>query len=135
MEIKIQLDKNEENRKRYVLQMRKTFSNKKSIYPNGELNHKYLQTKIGHYWSIDENNNLIRGIEEFGIGSWEEIKKRYLQNWSKAELKLRTCLLLKCYNIDEYQRKLNLDEILLIAEKNKKTGLELNKFKHGIYYN
>jgi len=130
------LDKRDRNRKKYILEMRKTFSNKKSIHPNGELNHKYLQTKVGQYWSFEENNNLIRGIEEFGIGSWEEIKKKYLHNWTKTDIKLRSCLLLKCFNIDQYkEKKLSIHEILFIAEKNKNIGIELNKFKHGIFYN
>jgi hypothetical protein len=134
--MEINLNIKDRNRIRYILEMRKSFSNKKSIHPNGELNHKYLQTKVGQYWSFDENNNLIRGIEELGVGSWDEIKKKYLQTWSKTEIKLRSCLLLKCFNLDEYkEKKMSIDEILFIAEKNKNLGIELNKFKHGIYYN
>ena len=65
----------------YVIKMRKAFSNKNSIFPNGELNHKYFQTKIGQYWTQEDNEKLIDGIQEFGVGAWDKIKKKYLKNW------------------------------------------------------
>ena len=70
-----------ENKKDYVIQMRKSFSNKNSILSNGDLNHKYFQTKIGQYWTAEDNELLISGIEEFGVGAWDKIKKKYLKNW------------------------------------------------------
>ena len=73
--------KDKERNKDYVLQMRKLFSNKNSILPDGELNHKYFQTKIGQYWTIEDNEKLIKGIEEFGVGAWANIKSKYLKNW------------------------------------------------------
>ena len=65
----------------YALKMRKLFSNKNSILQNGELNHKYFQTKLGQYWTHDDNENLLKGIEEVGVGAWKEIKASYLKNW------------------------------------------------------
>jgi hypothetical protein len=65
----------------YVIQMRKAFSNKNSILPNGDLNHKYFQTKIGQHWTESENEKLISGIEKFGVGAWVEIKNKILKNW------------------------------------------------------
>jgi hypothetical protein len=65
----------------YVLKMRKTFSNKNSILSNGELNHKYFQTKIGQYWTDSDNEKLYKGIEELGVGAWNEIKAKHLKNW------------------------------------------------------
>jgi len=65
----------------YVIKMRKAFSNKNSIFQNGELNHKYFQTKIGQYWTEEDNEKLIDGIHEFGVGAWDKIKKKYLKNW------------------------------------------------------
>ncbi len=73
--------KDKERNKDYVLQMRKLFSNQNSILPDGELNHKYFQTKIGQYWTIEDNEKLMKGIEEFGVGAWANIKLKYLKNW------------------------------------------------------
>ena len=73
--------KDKERSKDYVLEMRKNFSNKNSILSNGELNHKYFQTKIGQYWTIEYDEKLIKGIEEFGVGAWAEIKTKFLKNW------------------------------------------------------
>jgi hypothetical protein len=69
------------NREKYITEMRKTFSNPNSIHPNGEINHKYFQTKIGQYWADQENLQLTQGLEEFGVGFWAEIKSKYLKNW------------------------------------------------------
>lgn len=124
------------DRKKYTLEMRKVFSNKNSILPNGDLNHKYFQTKIGQYWSEEDNDNLTLGIELFGIGNWEKIQQENLQTRSATELQLRACLLLKCYNIDKYNgcflTKKQIDEI---ADQNVKEGLRLNKFNYGVYLN
>ncbi len=68
------------NREQYVLEMRKAFSNPNSIHPSGELNHKYFQTKIGQFWTDKDNTQLMKGLQEFGVGAWSEIKEKYLKN-------------------------------------------------------
>jgi hypothetical protein len=73
--------KEKERNKDYVLQMRKLFSNKNSILQDGELNHKYFQTKIGQFWTEEDTEKLIKGIEEFGVGAWNDIKQKYLKTW------------------------------------------------------
>ena len=72
--------KYKERDRNYVINMRKEFSNKNSILENGELNNVYFQTKLGQYWSENEFNLLKKGIEEFGLGSWSKINKKYLKN-------------------------------------------------------
>jgi hypothetical protein len=79
--IGIKTEKKMSRNEEYVISMRKLFSNKNCILPNGELNHKYFQTKLGQYWTEEENEKLSKGIEEFGVGAWKEIKTRYLNNW------------------------------------------------------
>jgi hypothetical protein len=116
--------------------MRKTFSSKNSILPNGELNHKYFQTKIGQYWTDEDNEKLSKGIEEFGVGAWDEIKAKYLKSWSQMDLKLRCGYLFKCVNIDKYSYiSFTKEEIIKIANQNEREGIEKNKFKHGVYFN
>ena len=73
-------NKKKERNKDYVIKMRTLFSNRNSILPNGELNHKYFQTKIGQFWTIEDNEKLIEGIEKFGVGAWGEIKSKYMKN-------------------------------------------------------
>jgi hypothetical protein len=75
------MNKNSKNKTNYSTQMRKTFSNKDCILENGSLNHKYWHTKINQYWTDNNYNLLIQGIEEFGIGAWLKIKNKYLKNW------------------------------------------------------
>lgn len=75
------ITKEKERNKDYVLQMRNLFCNKNSILKNGDLNHKYFQTKIGQFWTEDDYEKLTKGIEEFGVGAWNEIKQKYLKNW------------------------------------------------------
>ena len=74
-------NKDKGRNKDYVIKMRTLFSNKNSILPSGELNHKYFQTKIGQYWTLEDNEKLIKGIEEFGVGAWGEIRSKYMKNW------------------------------------------------------
>jgi hypothetical protein len=69
------------NRDKYVTEMRKAFSNPNSIHQNGEINHKYFQTKIGQFWTEKENELLIKGLHEYGIGQWAEMKSKYFKTW------------------------------------------------------
>lgn len=124
------------SREDYVITMRKLFSNKNSITPKGELNHKYFHSKKGQYWSEEDNDNLIKGIEEFGVGAWAEIRAKYLKNWSEMDLKLRTGYLLKSFNVDMYNYiTYTKEEIEKIAKVNEKEGRDKNKFKYDIYLN
>lgn len=124
------------DRNLYNYEMRRAFSSKDSILENGDINHKYFQTKVGQYWGIDQENLLLKGIEEFGVGLWDQIKHKYLKSRSETELKLRTCILLKLSNIDEYfGKKFTLNEIKKEAQKNEKEGIEQKRFSEGIYYN
>jgi len=73
-------EREKKKEKQYVLSMRKEFSSRNSILPNGELNHKYFQTKIGQYWSESEEANLIKGLTEYGVGKWDAIKRKLMKN-------------------------------------------------------
>ncbi len=73
-------EREKKKEKQYVLSMRKEFSSRNSILPNGELNHKYFQTKIGQYWSESEEANLIKGLTEYGVGKWDAIKRNLMKN-------------------------------------------------------
>ena len=73
-------EREKKKEKPYVLSMRKEFSSKNSILPSGELNHKYFQTKIGQYWSDVEEESLVKGLADFGVGKWESIRKNLLKN-------------------------------------------------------
>jgi hypothetical protein len=124
------------NREEYVIKMRKLFSYSSSITPTGELNHKYFHSKKGQYWSEEDNQNLIKGIEEFGVGAWAEIRAKYTQNWSEMDLKLRTGYLFKSFNVDKYNYiTYTKEDIEKIANANEKEGREKNKFKFDIYLN
>lgn len=79
-DLKINCAKESRNEE-YVIKMRKQFSNKNCILYNGELNHKYFQSKLGQYWTEDDYEKLIKGIEELGVGAWKEIKSKFLNNW------------------------------------------------------
>lgn len=122
--------------KKYVYELRKCFSKKECIKSNGELNHKYFQTKINQYWSEDDNEKLMKGIEEFGVGAWTEIKNKYLKNWTETDLKLRSGYIFKLVNFEKYNSyQLTKEEILKLAIQNEKEGKEKNKFKYGVYFN
>ncbi len=128
--------KGKERNKDYVTNMRKAFSSKNSILSDGELNHKYFQTKIGQYWTEEDKEKLIKGIIEFGVGAWAEIQAKYLKQWSETDLKLRCGYVFKCVNIDKYNYiTFTREEIEKIAQENEKDGIAKNKFKYGIYFN
>ena len=65
------------DRDQYANNLRLEFSSKDSILPSGELNHVYFQTKLNQYWNQDDFNKLKKGLEEFGIGNWGKIIKKY----------------------------------------------------------
>lgn len=94
----------DEKKKKYVLEMRKELCGGTHITKkDGHLNLKYFNVKKGQYWSRDEHEELILGVIKYGCTKFNAIKKgstRFTDgNWTETEIRLRTCKLLKCYDL------------------------------------
>ena len=94
---------------------------------DGSLNLKYFNVKKGHYWSKDCNEKLIQGVVKFGAVNYKAVKKEFLPDWTETEIRLRTCKLLRFYNLEQYKDKKfeSKEQILEEAKANKKVALEL----------
>ena len=90
---------------RYIIEMRKALCRENICQKDGSLNLKYFNVKKGHYWSKKENENLIKGVINFGACEFKKIKKTYLETWTETEIRLRICKLLRYYNIKDYKDK------------------------------
>ena len=65
----------------YTKNMRETLSTPGMIDTEGSINHSYFRVKKGAYWSEKEQQALLRGLENFGIGNWKDIKYFELENF------------------------------------------------------
>ena len=112
--------------------MRKALCKENICQKDGSLNLKYFNVKKGHYWSKNENDNLILGVIEFGVCKYKEIKNSYLKDWTETEIRLRICKLLRYYNLKDYKdKKFNTrEEIMDEALKNRKEA-ELIDLQNG----
>ena len=95
------------DKREYIIQMRRSLlhENSKHItFDDGSLNFKYFNVKKGHYWSKEENQKLIEGVVKYGATDFKSMKKECFKgsNWSETEIRLRTCRLLKCYDLSVY---------------------------------
>jgi len=108
-------NKMSEDKKKYVLEMRKELCGDTHITKkDGHLNLKYFNVKKGQYWSRDEQEELIIGVIKFGATKFNAIKKgsdRFTDgNWTETEIRLRTCKLLKIYDLSEYEETKFVDQ-------------------------
>jgi len=86
-------------KRKYVIEMRKGLCGKHIIMEDGSLNLKYFNVKKGHYWSDEENRQLIKGAMKYGV-DFKAIRKEFFKKeWTETEIRLRLCRLLKCYNL------------------------------------
>ena len=92
------------------------------IIEDGSLNFKYFNVKKGHYWSKEENKQLLEGVVKCGACDFKQIRKNHFAGaaWSETEIRLRICRLLKCYDLAPYEsiRFSCGEEVLAEAKKN-----------------
>ncbi|CAG9329720.1 unnamed protein product [Blepharisma stoltei] len=116
-------------------ELRRILSGVPIVDQEGSINHRYFADFPGAYWSQDDENQLLKGIEDFGVGEYEEIAEKYMPNKSPIELKLRTCILLGAYNLDEWNGLKDPKRIGAIKKANEKMGKKSGKWQYGIYIN
>ena len=91
-----------EEKKQYIIKMRKDLCTGDICDEDGELNIKYFNVKKGQYWSDREKAKLIEGLIKHGPTKFALIKKQFLPDWTETEIRLRIMRLLKYYNLDDY---------------------------------
>ena len=129
------------HKRNYIIKMRQGLApenSKNIIFEDGSLNFKYFNVKKGHYWSKEENEQLIDGVIKHGATDFKKIKEdKFSKNWSETEIRLRICRLLKCYNLKDYEfvKFTSREEILECARKNKEEATKTKKICGGILYN
>ena len=113
---------------RYIINMRKSLCKDNICFPDGSLNLKYFNVKKGHYWSHKENQKLIQGVMRYGACEFKKIKKEYLKEWTETEIRLRICKLLRRYNLEEYRETqfVSKEQILKEAKRNREEAQKLD---------
>ena len=62
----------------YAINMRKAFSGKIiANLPQGDINHKYFNTKKGQYWSEKDEDTFQKGILKCGVDQPADISKEF----------------------------------------------------------
>ena len=78
------------------------------IIEDGSLNFKYFNVKKGHYWSKEENKQLLEGVVKCGACDFKQIRKNHFAGaaW--------------CYDLAPYEsiRFSCGEEVLAEAKKN-----------------
>jgi len=119
----------DEQKMKYIIAMRKDLCKENICFKDGSLNLKYFNVKKGHYWSKNENDQLIQGIIKHGPTAFKQIRKDYLKDWTETEIRLRICKLLRFYNLKDYEGTVftSEEQILAEAKKNKEEASRLDQ--------
>jgi hypothetical protein len=104
------------------------------IDSQGNINHDYFSDVPGAHWSQQDQDSLLAGIEQYGVGDYEKIKDLLL-NKDVIEIKLRTCMLLGAHNIEEFNGLTDVSKIPEIKNKHLALAKKSGKLKYGIYLN
>ena len=121
----------DESKIKYILEMRKALCNQEICFPDGSLNLKYFNVKKGHYWSKERTAELVKGVIKHGACNFKAIKKEFLPDWTETEIRLRTCKLLRFYNLEQYKDKKFTSEAQILdeAKNNRKYAMQLGTKK------
>ncbi|CBK24541.2 uncharacterized protein [Blastocystis hominis] len=113
------------SREEWRKEMRKTFCKKDMIDEEGNLVKEYFHLKKLKTWTLAEEKLLIEGIQKYGVGEWERIRRDFLSDWITEDIRLKACRLFGIQRIELYNGfKGSLDEINVEYEKNKKIGMK-----------
>ncbi|GAN05507.1 conserved hypothetical protein [Mucor ambiguus] len=140
------IDAETQARRNWVVFMRNQFS-VRAEYPstetilkaNGRLNQEYFRPKTETHrkeeraWTDAERDLLIQGIQKYGIGNWNDIRKELLNEWTSNDLRLKCIRLIGRQNLQLYKDwKGNADEIQQEYENNKRVGSKHSTWKQGV---
>ncbi|CAO0789671.1 unnamed protein product [Mucor circinelloides] len=133
-------------RRNWVLFIRNQFSvraefpsTETMLKPNGRLNQEYFRPKAEtnhkeeQTWTDAEKDLLIQGIQKYGIGNWNDIRKELLNEWTSNDLRLKCIRLIGRQNLQLYKNwKGNAVEIQQEYENNKRIGLKYDTWKQSV---
>ncbi|KNB46241.1 hypothetical protein JH06_0548 [Blastocystis sp. subtype 4] len=83
--------------------MRKNFCRKDMIDEDGNLVKEYFHLKKLKTWTLREEYLLIEGIQAYGVGEWERVRRDYLPDWVTEDIRLKACRLFGIQHIETYQ--------------------------------
>ncbi|KAL9539696.1 hypothetical protein MBANPS3_010113 [Mucor bainieri] len=140
------VDAETQARRNWVMFMRNQFSVRAEfpstetiLKTNGRLNQEYfrpraeIHAKEERAWTEAERNLLIQGIQKYGIGNWNDIRKELLKEWTSNDLRLKCIRLIGRQNLQLYKDwKGNADKIQQEYESNKRIGLKYGTWKQSV---
>jgi hypothetical protein len=112
----------------YVRFLRKALCPSEMLEEDGALSGEYFAPKTvtsdGVEWSAESEDKLLNGLEQFGVGKWEEIRMGAgLTYWDEFAIRLKTCLLLGSQDIESYLgRRLSRAEVAAEHAANEAAG-------------
>ncbi|KAL0145810.1 Homeodomain-like DNA binding domain-containing transcription factor [Mucor lusitanicus] len=122
-------------RQKWAIFMRNQFSvraefpsTESILKANGRLNQDEERA-----WTDVERDLLIQGIQQYGIGNWNDIRKELLNEWTSNDLRLKCIRLIGRQNLQLYKDwKGNADEIQQEYENNKRIGSKYGTWKQSV---
>ena len=54
-------------------------------------------------WTEKEEQGLIEGVQEFGVGHWMQIRRSKLREWDEVEIRLKCARLMGRQDLSSYQ--------------------------------
>lgn len=116
-------------------ELRKALCKEPIVDSEGNINHLYFADLPKNYWSLEDQQKLLMGLQEKGVGKFEEIQAEYFPSKTAIELRLRTCLVLGVYDLSEYEGFTDTSQIPEIYSKNQDLGQKSGKWYYGVYLN
>lgn len=105
------------------------------VSTDGVLNPLYFQSKPGQYWSVEDQEQLWKGIKACGIGREDLIRARFLPEKSLHELQLRTCLLVGAHDLTTAQGVKSRAKVEAMRLENERRGIAEDRWQYGLYLN
>lgn len=116
-------------------ELRKALCSPPITTPSGDINPLYFQSAPGQYWSEDDQEGLLRGIKQFGVGRDSQIRERFLPHKTVEEIHLRTCLLVGAHDLTAALGVKSKARLEAMYDDNKSRAEAEGLWRFGVYLN
>eukprot|EP00884_Botryococcus_braunii_P004742 jgi/Botrbrau1/14269/Bobra.0368s0002.1 len=122
----------------WVRDLRQLFSPPGMLNDDGSINQQFFKPKQvflveERKWGSGERDLLYKGLEQYGVGQWRQIRENLLPQWEEQLLRVRAARLLGSQSLARYTNwRGSREAVEKEFQKNKELGERLGCWKGGI---
>jgi hypothetical protein len=89
----------------WVKHMRTQLCPPEMVDQDGNFEEIYFKPRLRNnmLWTEKEEQGLIEGVQEFGVGHWMQIRRSKLREWDEVEIRLKCARLMGRQDLSSYQ--------------------------------